>query len=378
MAPSRSDVPLLPEGTMSLATLTSLVEAATTVVGQPDLRAVVRSLLATACATTGARYAAVGVLGEHSTLASFHYLGIDEEQARLIGHPPVGKGVLGTLIREPHPIRIDRIAEHPDSSGFPDHHPPMETFLGVPIRIGPEVFGNLYLTEKPGGFTPEDEAIAIALAAIAGGAVSTARLNDRLTRLALVEDRERIARDLHDAVIQDLFAVGITLQGLSAGIEDDTVRERMDEAIDRIDQAIGSLRTFIFDLRSLTSGDPVRAIRRMAERLASPHGIDVVVDAGDLGTISPERLDDVLLIVREAVSNAVRHADPKTVTVTASRDGGELAVSVEDDGSGFDTATRGRGMGLSNMVARATRTGGHAEVDSHPGVGTRVALRLPL
>jgi len=366
------------EATMTLATLTSLVEAATAVVGQPDLHAVLRTLIATACTTTGARYAAVGVIGEHSTLSNFLYLGITEEEARLIGHPPVGKGVLGTLIRDPHPIRLDRIADHPDSSGFPDHHPPMETFLGVPIRSGETVFGNLYLTEKPGGFTPEDEAIVEALAAIAGSAVSTARLNDRLTRLALVEDRERIARDLHDAVIQDLFAVGITLQGLSAGIEEESVRHRMDEAIDRIDQAIGSLRTFIFDLRSLTSGDPARAILRMAERLAAPHGIDVVVDADGLGQVSPERLDDTLLIVREAVSNAVRHARPSTVTITAARDGGELAVSVVDDGTGFDTTARSPGMGLSNMVARAARNGGRAEIDSHPGVGTRVSVRLPL
>jgi len=366
------------EATMTLATLTSLVEAATAVVGQPDLHAVLRTLIATACTTTGARYAAVGVIGEHSTLSNFLYLGITEEEARLIGHPPVGKGVLGTLIRDPHPIRLDRIADHPDSSGFPDHHPPMETFLGVPIRSGETVFGNLYLTEKPGGFTPEDEAIVEALAAIAGSAVSTARLNDRLTRLALVEDRERIARDLHDAVIQDLFAVGITLQGLSGGIEEESVRHRMDEAIDRIDQAIGSLRTFIFDLRSLTGGDPARAIRRMAERLAAPHGIDVVVDADGLGPVSAERLDDTLLIVREAVSNAVRHARPSTVTITAARDGGELAVSIVDDGAGFDTTARSPGMGLSNMVARAARTGGRAEIDSHPGVGTRVSVRLPL
>ena len=363
---------------MTLATLTSLVEAATAVVGQPDLQAVLRTLLATARTTTGASYAAIGVIGEHSTLSSFLYLGVDEETARLIGHPPVGKGVLGLLIREPHPLRLERIADHPDSSGFPEHHPPMETFLGVPIRAGSQAFGNLYLTGKRGGFTPEDEAIVEALAAIAGGAVSSARLNDRLTRLALVEDRERIARDLHDAVIQDLFAVGLTLQGLSSGIEDEVIRHRMDDSVDRIDQAITSLRTFIFDLRSLSAGDPAKAIRRMAERLAAPHGIEVVTDMHDLGELTPERLDDALLIVREAVSNAVRHARASTVTLTAARDYRELVLTVADDGVGFDTVGADRGMGLGNMVSRAARSGGRAEVDSHPGVGTRVVVRIPL
>lgn len=360
--------------------LTELVEAAAAVVGQPDLDAVLRTTVEVARHSTGARYAALGVIGEHSTLIDFIYTGMSSEQADLIGSLPVGKGVLGTLIREPQPIRLERVSDHPDSAGFPPHHPPMETFLGVPVRAGDAVYGNLYLTEKEGGFTEEDEVFVQALAAVAGSAITTAKLNERLRRLALVEDRERIARDLHDAVIQDLFATGLSLQGLAVGIDDPRTAERLDEAVDRIDQAIASLRSFIFDLRSLESAqaDPARAFRRMAERMVSGREIDVVSKVEDLGRVSSDRLDDALLIAREAISNAIRHGAPSRLTVQVTREDRSLRMSVEDDGRGFDPDEAPRGMGLDNMRDRARHAGGELGVESSPGTGTRVTAVLPL
>ncbi len=361
-------------------TFTELVSAAAAVAGQTDLQAVLRTTVSTARDLTGARYAAMGVLGEHGTLIDFIYVGMTAREAEGVGRLPVGKGVLGSLVTDPKPIRLEDIREHPDSVGFPEHHPEMHAFLGVPVRVREQVFGNLYLTEKDGGFTEGDELVVEALAAVAGSAVSAARLNERLRRAALVEDRERIARDLHDAVIQDLFAVGLGLQGLSMSIEDRAAAEKLDDAIDRIDQAIGSLRTFIFDLRSLASAksDPGRAFRRMAERIAAPHGIDVAVQVDELGPVAADRLDDALLIVREAVSNAVRHGSPATITVGVRRAEEWLEVSVGDDGTGFDPARSPRGMGLDNLEARATRNGGELQLESSPGVGTSVIARLPV
>lgn len=356
----------------------ALVEAAAEVAGQPDLRAVLTTTVTLARETTGAAYAALGVIGEHGALVDFVHAGLEPARAAAIGHLPVGKGVLGTLIRDPRPIRLDRISDHPDSVGFPPHHPPMETFLGVPIRTRGRVFGNLYLSDKPGGFSDEDERLVEALAAVAGGAVASARLHDKVTRLALVEDRERIARDLHDAVIQDLFAVGLTLQAMSLSTEDSTAALRLSEAVDRIDQSIGSLRTFIFDLRSLSDvrSNPERALRRTVERIVAPHGIPASVEVTAIEGFTAERIDDALHIVREAVSNAVRHGRPGRISVTVRGDDTALRVVVEDDGIGFDIESAGRGMGLDNMASRARRTGGEVVVESSAGVGTTVSALL--
>ena len=355
-----------------------LVRAAAAVAGQTELDAVLRTTIAMAKQATGAEYAALGVVGPHGGLSDFRYLGMDEAQADEIGNLPVGKGVLGTLLHDPTTMRLESIAGHEDSVGFPEAHPPMTRFLGVPIRAGNEVFGNLYLTDKPEPFDEEDEALVEALAAIAGSAINAARLHDRLTQVAVVEDRERIARDLHDAVIQDLFAVGLDLQALGLNIQDRAAADRLDRAVQRIDDAIGSLRTFIFDLRSMSAlhADPVAAIRRMTSRLAGSRAVDIQVTADDLGSPGARQLDDAMQIIREAVSNALRHAEPEQVTIHLSRSGTDLAVAIEDDGAGFDHQTAKRGMGLDNMRDRAIRHGGSLSVDSTPGVGTRVVVSL--
>ncbi|GIU92006.1 MAG: hypothetical protein KatS3mg011_0912 [Acidimicrobiia bacterium] len=358
--------------------LVGLVEAAAAVAGQPDLRAVLSTTVEMARRTTGARYAALGVIGEHGGLSDFVYVGIDPEQAARIGSLPAGKGVLGTLIRDPRPIRLDRVSDHPDSVGFPPHHPVMETFLGVPVRVGNSVYGNLYLCDKEGGFTEEDETQVLALAAIAGAAISNAKLNERLRRLALVEDRERIARDIHDGVIQDLFALGLGLQALAATLDEPEAVAKLDQAVDRLDEVIATLRNLIFDLRSLdsTRAEPRGAFRRMAERLAAGRDVDLQLSIGELGELPPDVLDDALLIAREALSNALRHGRPDTVTLQVDRRDSILTLRIEDDGAGFDPSTAPRGMGLANMEERAARTGGELRVESSPGAGTRLLALL--
>jgi GAF domain-containing protein len=177
---------------------------------------VLRRIVTSACELLDAQYAALGVLGpgtnvEQIRLIEFITEGADEETIRGIGHYPIGRGILGLLIREPRPLRLHDLATHSESFGFPDGHPPMRSFLGVPVRVQDRVFGNLYLTEKRGSgdFTAGDEEIAVALAAAAGIAIENARLQERVRQLAVLEDRERMARDLHDTVIQRLFATGL-------------------------------------------------------------------------------------------------------------------------------------------------------------------------
>jgi GAF domain-containing protein len=205
--------------TPGLDRIASLISGAAAVVGEADLGDLLRRLVAEARSATGARYAALGVLGEHGVISEFIYEGVDEATARIIGHLPTGRGVLGTVIRENTTIVLERISDHPDSYGFPPGHPHMSTFLGVPVAVEDSAFGNLYLTDKKGGFDDNDVVLIQALSRIAGAAVHTSRLQGRLRSLAVVEERNRIARDLHDSVIQDLFAVGLGLQSLAARLE---------------------------------------------------------------------------------------------------------------------------------------------------------------
>jgi signal transduction histidine kinase len=329
--------------------------------------------------TTGAKYAALGVLGEHGTLVDFIHTGMTPRQADAIGSPPIGKGVLGLLISEPSPLILDEISQHPASSGFPAHHPEMHTFLGVPVLIAGKAFGNLYLAEKMGGFTDDDRRVVEALATIAGSAVSSARLNARLTRVALAEDRERIARDLHDAVIQDLFAVGLSLQGAAMTVTDETLAARLDDAVDRIDESIGALRTFIFDIRTMghSIADPRTTVQRMVQRLTANCSAHVTVEVAPMALSTPDALADALQIVRESVSNAVRHANPSNIDVSVAARDSHIMVIVTDDGCGFDPVTAPRGMGLDNLAGRVRERSGDVSIESAPGVGTTVTATIP-
>lgn len=357
---------------------TSLVEAAAAVVGAVDLRELLRTAVGIAMETTGAKYAALGVRGEYGTLSEFVNAGIDPAEAARIGHLPIGRGVLGTLIRHPQTIRLDHISSHPDYVGFPEHHPPMDSFLGVPIRAGDEVFGNFYLTEKPGGFSDDDETMVEALAAIVGAAIVAARLNERLRRLAMVEDRERIARDLHDAVIQELFAVGLGLQALTISLDDPRVVDRLDTAIAGIDAAIDSLRSFIFDLKALskTVVDPAQMVGRMVKRLTANSAITTAITVDDVDPTRAEVLDDALQVIRETVSNAVRHSGATRIEVELGTIADRMRLVVRDNGSGFDPAQVRPGMGLSNLRTRVERRGGTVEIAGHDG--TTVTATFPL
>lgn len=363
----------------TLDRLSALIESAVAVVGETDLDRVLRRLVSEAMTATGARYAALGVLGEHGVLSDFLYEGISEEQAIRIGRLPSGHGLLGTVIRRNETILVDTIGDHPDSYGFPEHHPPMTNFLGVPVSIGDATFGNLYLTEKEDGFTQEDVLLVEALSRIAGAAIHTARLQDRFRRLAVVEDRERIARDLHDSVIQDIFAVGLGLQGLTGRVDDADSIGLLTDVIDRLDGVVERLRGYIFELRKPARLDQRLddQLQELVSRMGSAYPTRVTLEMNLPDEENPPLGKEILMIVTETLSNALRHAAAASVDVSVSIDSAAYVVRVADDGVGFDPDTVERGMGLTNLRRRSEELDGNVSIDSNPNGGTVVEVTLP-
>jgi len=361
--------------------LMQLVEGAAAVAGQTDLTSVLYTTIETAIDLTDAQYGALGVIDEDGKLMEFLHRGMSTAIADQIDHLPEGRGLLGTITREGRILRIGAVADHADAVGFPENHPQMSSFLGVPVRLGTEIFGNLYLTNKTGGFTVEDEELVAGLAVVAGAAINTARLQRRLRRLAVVEDRERIARDLHDAIIQDLFAVGLSLQAVTQKVMAPQVHTVITDTVRRLDDAISALRRFIFDLRPpiWSQRDLRQEVSELIGHLTGPYRAQTeVVFEGKLDKLTPNIVDDTLQLVSEALSNALRHAGTESVVVEIGQDRDELMVVVADQGTGFDLDTPTTGLGLENIRTRAQRAGGEATIITSPGSGTTVRIRLPL
>ncbi len=530
-----------------------------------DLGATLRRIVKAATELVDARYGALGVLNPDGSLGEFVHVGLDQARAREIGDLPAGRGILGLLIDHPVPIRLDDLAAHPSSSGFPPGHPPMTSFLGVPVRVRGEVFGNLYLTEKRsgGGFTAEDERTVMALAAAAAVAIENARLyertrqrerwqeavaeianavlagsdtdevlslishrartltgahvglvalpddEDRLVveivdgrgespaveasaqplleiiggwasqfipdnsvayrvfregvsqvsltgeavlalppevpafgpaivvplstadrvlgvlvllwgdthshvprdvlelagsfasqaavtlvltearreheRLAVYEDRDRIARDLHDLVIQRLFATGMMLQGVSRidGVPE-AAGGRVSRAVDELDETIKEIRQTIFALHEPVDGPTSSArgrVLRETSQSAALLGFEPSVRfAGPIDSmLTPESTDQLVAALREALTNAAKHAHARRVEVVVQIDRGEIALVVTDDGIGIGTEGSGRRSGVANIAVRAQELGGSCRLErvSDAG-GTRLTWCVPL
>lgn len=351
-----------------------------------DLEALLQRIADLAREVIGARYAAVGVIGEHGELTRFVHSGIDAETAERIGELPKGRGVLGVLVEEDRPLRLREISEHPRSYGFPEHHPLMHTFLGVPISVRGAVFGRLYLTEKQGGacFTKDDERIAMTLAAQAGIAIENARLTEALRDLAVLEERERISKELHDGVIQSIYSVGMALQAAGSMIEEDPalVRQRIDDAIRELDGVVRDVRSYIFDLRpSLVEERSIdEAIARLTRELEvnTLAGTKIDLDRDALGRLDGHQQFHVVQIVREILSNVARHSRASNVRVSSALRDGTVVIEVEDDGIGFDRDTVRRGHGLRNIDQRVRALEGSIDIVTRDPRGTKHVLRVPL
>jgi len=531
----------------------SLLEAVLSVGRELDLEQALHSIVEAATTLVDARYGALGVIGPGGTsLSAFHTVGVSVEQIAEIGALPEGHGILGEVIRHPEPLRLEKISQHPASYGFPAHHPPMDSFLGVPIRVRDQVFGNLYLTEKRGGvqFDEEDESVLSTLAAAAGVVIDNARLyeearlrerwllanaeishslmsgsartdalrliaerarelmgsalaavampmaatesltveiavgvdaedhrglvlplsgtlmglafsraapvvsddvqeDERISpepprfqglgpavavpigtgdggvrgvvlvsrevgapvfsgteteklqgfaaqaaiamelaerrkdaeQIAVLQDRDRIARDLHDLAIQRLFATGMTLQSVGRFIEHPEAAERVLRAVDDLDDTIKIIRSTIFGLRSHTStadaGLRARVVDVVGEKTPVLGFTPSVRTEGLLDTNVPlEIADHIVAVLSEALTNIARHAHAKRAQVALATDGREVTLTVADDGVGIPPDCRH--SGLRNMAERAERLGGKLDVSSHDGGGATLHWRVPL
>jgi signal transduction histidine kinase len=365
--------------------LRKLLDAVLLVSSNLDLASVLLQITEAAADLVDARYGALGVLDDAKVqLSQFITVGVDDTTHRAIGELPHGRGILGLLIVDPRPIRLPDLREHPDSFGFPPNHPPMRSFLGVPIRVRDVVFGNLYLTDKTTAevFSDVDEELVVALAAAAGIAIENARLHGRIRELGVLEDRERIARDLHDTVIQRLFATGLALEA-SARYARRTVpdlAERIETSVTDLDETIRHIRTVIFGLER-SRGSALQSIRdailQVAREAAGPLGFQprVTFDGAIDALIPPTVAVELLATLREALTNVARHADASSVDVAVGVADGYVDLRATDDGAGFDPAHSAGGRGLGNMRTRAELLGGDLVVDTNPSGGTTVHWR---
>ena len=539
-----------------------LLDAVVSVAEDLSLEAVLERVVTAACQLVQARFGALGVIGAGQALSHFVTVGFDEETIRKVGALPVGHGVLGLLIREPHPIRLHDLHDHPDSFGFPAHHPPMKSFLGVPVRVRDTVFGNLYLTEKEGGgdFTDEDQELAVALAAAAGVTIENARLYDEargrsrwleavaemgrdllrpvdgdgdnglglvaervleasgaelavigfptgdslfcaaaagasgsqasacalvgttvllqadvlrelqvtgrsallagpplhtapllaadaapdpaahwsllgstliaalgpagdgqgvvlLSRApasaaysltdvemsavfgtqvslalelasvhrmreeqAVLGDRDRIARDLHDLVIQRLFAAGLSMQSLRRFTNDPTALDRINAVTNELDDTIRELRDTIYSLRGMAQDTGTLSSRILAvvkEGAASlPYAPRIRLSGPIDAQLTDELSSSLLAVISEGLSNAARHSQASSIDISVDADADRIKVVIADNGCGFSKPTRR--SGLDNLKKRAALLGGKFSVRSVVGEGTRLRWSAPV
>jgi len=332
-----------------------------------------------------AEYAALGMANAAGRIERFLTSGIDEAARQRIGELPQGYGLLGLIIREGQTFRIPDVAADPRRHGFPPNHPEMHAFLGVPITFKGRPIGDLYLTNKRGTaeFSADDQILVERFALHAGLAIENARLRERVQALAVIEERERIGRDLHDGIIGRIYAVSLSLDDVLEimGSSPDLAARRVDHAIDALNATIGEIRRFIFGLRPglQDAGGLKAALETLADetRLTTP--IDVEVAADEVQGLPDEAAEEVLSVAREALSNAARHSGAARASVWLGVRDGQICLEVSDDGRGFDPSLplTGEHHGLANMRRRANLLGGNIEVVSGAGLGTRIILLLP-
>jgi signal transduction histidine kinase len=336
----------------------------------------------------GARYAALGIVDANGRIERFITSGIDAATRRRIGALPEGHGLLGLIIRENRSFRIADINTDPRRSGFPPNHPPMHSFLGVPIVVKRATVGRLYLTDKTGAaeFSAADQSLVETFALHAGIAMDNARLHEQLRRLAVVDERERISKDLHDGIIQNMYGVGLSLEDVPELMDDDRAEAaaRVERAIDSIHLAIQDIRNFIFGLRPelLEGATLVGGLAALVEEYR--HNTIIELDlrlAEPVAEPPAEVTSQLLAIVNESLSNVVRHshASRASLELTTAKPGRTWRLTIEDNGLGFDPAQVGKlgHHGLTNTRDRVAHIGGTVTFDSRPGGGTRVIVSVP-
>jgi signal transduction histidine kinase len=350
---------------------------------QLSVRDVLGKIVRAARSLAGARYAALGVPGEGETFAEFVVDGLTAREQAAIGPLPRQHGMLAVMLREGKPLRLADIREDPRFWGWPAAHPELIDVLGVPIRNGDETLGFIFAANKvaPGGFTERDERVVSLFAAHAAIALTNARLYESGRELSVLQERARLARDLHDAVSQKLFSVRVKARAAAILVERDPARaiEEIESIAELAGAAHAELRAVIDGLTppELAAGGLGSSVRAYAVLAGRTYGTDVAVRSGDLPALDPLQDTAIYRVAQEAIGNALRHSGAAHVTVSLSGRQRAVVLEVCDDGAGFDPASPQAGIGLTSMRERARSVGGKLTVTSSMGAGTRVRLSVP-
>jgi PAS domain S-box-containing protein len=337
---------------------------------------------------TQTKYAALGIHDGHGRLSQFVTAGVSQAEQVQIGTLPSGQGLLGVLLHQGQSLIIEDMAHHPAAVGFPDHHPAMHSLLGVPIYAKGELLGDLYLADKENGskFTEIDQQLVEMLALHAANAIENARLYEKTQRLAIFEERERLARDLHDGIIQSFYGVGLSLENAKAVIspDDEATRNLIDLCLDSLAQIITDIRAYIFDLRpqALANKSFLGRLQGLVKELQANRLLSIKseIDPKIESYVDDVQAGHLFYIAHEALSNVARHAVAHQVLLRLGRLGEVIQLQIEDDGIGFELPAQinpGH-HGLANMQARVSLLDATLHIDSAPQQGTRVTITLPI
>jgi signal transduction histidine kinase len=370
---------------MERSALEAMSEAVLAIAAEREVDAVLRRLVESARELAGARYAALGIPDGTGAFAQFVTAGMSDELIAAMGPLPRTHGLLGAMLESPASFRTADIRRDPRFRGWwPRAHPQMHSFLGVPIVARGSVIAAFYLTDKEAGFSDDDQRLIELLAPHAAIAIENARLAERSRELSIVEERNRLARELHDSVSQKLFGLVLTAEASATLLERDAAaaREQVVRLGELAQDALAELRSLIFELRpaSLEQEGLAATLRKQVDVLQRVHGREIELRIAATPQAEPEAEAEVLRIAQEALHNALRHAGPGRIELRLQARDGRLVVTVADDGVGFDPADpalRARRLGLTSMEERAAALGGTLAVVSRPGEGTTVTLEVP-
>ncbi|MEO0561584.1 MAG: GAF domain-containing sensor histidine kinase [Chloroflexota bacterium] len=346
------------------------------------LEELLQNIAVTARELIGARYAALGVPDDRGGLKYFKVSGMSDDEIEQIAHPPVGLGLLGKLMEDPDPLRLPHMSEHPAAIGFPEGHPRMDRFMGVPIKVNGKLYGIFYLTDKDNDepFSEDDQWLLEILAAYAALVIAQKNLQEQRDELTVMRERQAIAMALHDSVIQSIYGLGMRLD--LARRSGNVTEEDLRATLDGLNQVIEDIRAFIFRIRP---GDdtltPERRLRRLLGEIYTPPETSVEMELGEMPVSPPDTLMETAeMMIYECISNAVRHGQAENVRIRVHKLGEKLEIIIEDNGIGFDTdkLMSQSGLGIRNLTRRARMFGGIVDVDSAEGEGTTVTIRLSL
>jgi signal transduction histidine kinase len=368
--------------------LEAMGDAVRAIAAERSVEPVLQRIVSVGRELAGARYAALGVPDGEGNFAKFITAGMSDELIAALGPLPRTHGLLGAMLDADRPYRTGDIKRDPRFRGWwPREHPNMSSFLGVPILAPGEVLGALYLTDKEDAaeFTQEDEGLIEMLAAHAAIAIENARLYERGRELSVIEERNRLARDLHDSVVQKLFGIALASQSAATLFDRDAqaARAQVERLQELTQDAIQELRSLIFQLRpaDVESDGLAAALAKHVGVLRKAHPQEIALDVAGEPRLRPGIDEEVFRIAQEALHNALKHAAAARLRVRLDEGGSRLRLTVEDDGVGFDPASpahRSRRLGLTSMEERARALGGALTIDSTPGTGTTIALEVPL